>query len=413
MKKLRFLQVLAVLVGIMHLQSNGMNVRTPHEKLFRPFRPYDKKVQFIFSAESGFGKSKGYDDEGNKVNVLQIWNCDQNALAMLDGFSPSSCPGLLRSRIDATDDGVRGHFNVCGDLKVNFSLVSALRVFLPHNLSLGFYVPYMGMELRDVVWQDRTQMITDADLRVKQDLTNDFFANVARLGCLNLCGWKRRGLGDSTIMIEWLRDFLQPKPLLKNVRIGCRLGMTLPTGLHTDEDKIFAIPFGSDGGLGLLFGGGIDLTLGAHIRTGLDVELLHIFGTARERRIKTSVNQTELLLLQKALVFKDFGLTQRFNLYWELFRIARGLSVGAAYQFVRHGEDSLALVCSQFSDTIANSARSLEDWTMHNFFATARYDFGSYNSKVIPSLSAWARIPFNGRRSAMVNTVGAQLSLAF
>ena len=57
------------------------------------------------------------------------------------------------------------------------------------------------------------------------------------IGGLDISSWSKTGIGDLSLMVEWLRDFPQPKPLLKNVRLNLRGGISIPTGVKKDEDK--------------------------------------------------------------------------------------------------------------------------------------------------------------------------------
>jgi len=393
----------------------AMNLLQPYDTIIRP--PFTGKYPWQISlyGETGFG-TKALNSCGDCANVLRIWHADQNALKMLEGFSVESPIGQKRIQLDANDDGTRGHFLVCGDLEFNYSIAFAVRYgFLPH-WSIAAFLPFFSMRLKNVCWEDQTKDITDADLRVKEFLTDDFFTNVCELGGLDLTGWKRRGFGDLVLMLEWFEHFPQTKPLLKDVQIDWRLGLNIPSGKRQDEDKLFALPFGYDGGLGLIFGLGLDLTFGKNLKGGVDVQLTQVFGDTRTRRIKTQSDQTELLLLQKVQAYKDFGLIQRFNLYFELFKVLKGFSLKTAYQFLKRGDNEISLNTQDFSSEIANSAVSLQEITMHHFILDASYDFGELvgeDARVKPYLGFYIRIPFNGKRVALNRTVGAVFSLDF
>jgi hypothetical protein len=394
-------------------QIYGMYLMRPYEQMLRPEMRPDYCFQMSLLGEHGFN-TLGLDEDGNKVNVLRIWNQDQNALKMLEGFDPASPIGQRRILIGANDDGVRGHFDVHGDLDYQFGCAFSGRLGFCHGLSVSAYLPYYRIKLTNVSWHEKTLNLTADDARVKSYLTNDFFANVAQLGGLNLQGWSRAGIGDLTLMAEWIGDFKQKKDLLHNVRLQARLALLVPTGKKGDEDLIFALPFGNDGAFGLLLGGGLTLTIACYLRLGVDVELTHLFSTTRTRRIKTQRDQTELLLLQKADVLRDYGLLQRFNVYAELYRILGGLSCKVGYQFFRHNDDTFTVCSSQFSTAIANTAKSLEEWTLHNMFFIMSYD-GEHDEckKVHPYVSAYVKIPFNGQFMSSFKTVGLMISLDF
>jgi len=407
---------LIIFFGIWGSGTQAMNLLRPYDTLIRPPFVGDRTWQIDFYGEGGLG-TKAFCADGEVCDALRIWQPEQNALKMLQGFPEDSRISQLRNQLDADDNGKRGHFLVSSDFDLKYSLALAARVGFLKDFSFAAYLPFYSMELKNVRWHDQTQDITDEDIRVKQLLTDDFFALVQELGCgLDLCGWKRAGIGDLTFMLEWFRNFPQAKPLLKNVFINWRVGLALPTGKRADEDKIFAIPFGNDGATSLIFGLGIDLLFGSCFKAGVDVQLFHLFDTTRVRRIKTDRNQTELLLLEKAEVHIDYGLEQRFNLFFEFYRFYHGLSFKVGYQFFKRGDSHASLICNDFSTNIANTAVSLEDFTMHEMIPKLTYDFGadlSPDACTRPYLSLYARLPFNGKNVVLARTVGVVLAIDF
>jgi hypothetical protein len=217
-------------------------------------------------------------------------------------------------------------------------------------------------------------------------------------------------------MAEWLRDFPQPKPILRNVGLNIRSSLSVPTGLQKKENDILSIPFGLDGAVGLIFGSGIMIHWWEYVAGGIDVEFMQLFGNIRERRIKTSADQSDLVLLAKARAHKEFGFTHRFNLFLEMYDVIPGLSASITYQFWKHGEDKLALNTNAFSNTIANTAQSLQDWTFHQFIYKLQYDaqllLGS-KSGWKPQVALFYKMPFNGQRALVSHTLGAIVSLSF
>lgn len=394
---------------------HAMNLLQPWEPLVRPDYSSARPFQFYTLIEGGFNQLS-LDADGESVNVLQIYNDEQDALAMLDGFPANSCIGQKRIQVDADDNGTRGRFKVCGDLRMLSSFSFNFRWFCTETFSVGFYFPFVSMRLKGVQLRDLTEDKNEQDFRVKRLLTDDICHTIRELGGPRLGGWHRTGPGDASVMLEWYKDFRQAKPLLKNVRINWRAGVTFPTGFRTDEDKLFALPFGYDGAFSIPYGLGLDLTFGKHLRIGGDAQLTHIFDNTKSRRIKTSVNQTELFLLEKICAHKDWGMVQRFDLYVELYRFLSGLSAKVGYQYLKQGHSSLSFPSNEFSATVANSAQSLQDYTMHMIIPKINYDFqanlGS-DCRVRPQLGLFGRFAFNGKRAALVSTLGVALSLDF
>jgi hypothetical protein len=392
----------------------AMNIIRPYQILLRPEMVPDSAMQIYAYGERSFA-SHSFDECGEHTNPLRIYQPSQDALAMLNGFDPASAIGKKRIRVDANDDCVRGHLAPCSKFEVPFAAEIGLRFFFKHNLSLAFYLPYYHMRLHDVSWQDLTQDITVQDARTKTYLTNDIVANVAELGGLSMCGWDRKGVGDTTISLEWIKNFKQHKRMLHMVGINGRLGLTLPSGLRSNENEVMAFAFGNDGAFGLVFALGLDLYAGNYIKAGVDVQLMHQFGNTRDRRIKTAPFQTDLLLLAKTAAFTDFGLTQQFSLFVELYKIFTGFSLTGAYQFYKHGFNTLYLTCNQFSTEIANTAFDLQGYTTHDAFVILKYDAAEHmcNYSWSPYVAAFVDIPFNGKRSVTTSMAGLVLGLNF
>jgi len=394
---------------------NIVNTLRPEDTLIRPTCTKNYRWQCAGYAETGYKNATGYNDDGNHVNPLRIWNCEQNGLAMLEGFEHNTPAAQLRSALLDSNNGIRGRFLVDGDLQLKYNLSFAARFFFANDWSLGLYLPAYRMQLKNVRFTDLTPNLDNNDKLVRALLTDNFAATVKQLGDLCIGDWTRQGIGDLTLLLDWFRDFPQNKPFLKYVRVNWRWGVIFPTGVRENEDLIFAVPFGYDGAFAMPFGLGLDLTLGSYFKTGVDVQLTQIFGNKRTWRIKTQEDQTELLLLQKAHAYKDYGLVQRFNLYVELYQIFKGLSLTAGYQYLKQGETEITLSTQQFSTAIANTSRRLDEFTMHHAIIKGTYDFGVHEKckKVRPEWSLYARMPFNGKNVALIPVIGTVFSVDF
>lgn len=399
----------------MYNNIDAMNVVRPFKFFFNPSPHYGTRWQLFMLPEYGF-KARGFNPESCRVNVAQIWQPNQNAIAMLNGFDCQSCLGKKRVQVDANDDGKRGIFNVCADLKVDFGCTFAARRALPHNILLGVYLPFYTMQLKNVYWKDQTEHKSAQDIRVHDYLTDDFAQQVAELGCLDICSWRRTGLGDMSIVADWLQDFVASGPILRNVRINGRLGLTLPTGKKENIDKILAMPFGYNGTVAMIFGGGLNVALGSYVHAGFDVELREIFGNTTCQRIKTDIDQTELLFMQKARLYTDYGFEQQYTLYGELYDLIPHMSCKIAYQFFKRGDSYISTYGNCFSDKIANCSEKVQEHNWHEILATATYDFAYLTReymRAIPSLSLFAEIPFKGKRVVVCPILGVTINVDF
>jgi hypothetical protein len=397
------------------MAMNIVNTMWPYDTSIRPTFNKARRWQTAFYGEGSFHNAIAFNDEGRVLNPLRIWNCEQNALAMLEGFPTDSVVGQFRSALLDSDNGIRGRFLLDGDLQLNFGGALAANLYFANDWRIGIYLPFNKMSLRNVRFIDQTPNIDNLDKLVHELLTDNIAQNVWQLGHLDIGCWQRSGIGDLTLLLEWFRDFQQYKPFLKNVRVNWRWGIGFPTGLRENEDLIFAVPFGYDGAVSMPFGLGLDLRLGTNFQCGVDVQLTQIFGHTKQRRIKTDVHQTELLLLEKTCVFKDSGLVQRFNLYFQFYRFLQGLSFKVTYQYLKQGDAQYSLKTQHFSSNIANTSPRLDDFTMHHMIPEFTYDFACHwpKEKVRPELNLYFRIPFNGKNVSLFPIVGGILSLDF
>lgn len=410
-----------VLSFIIAFAYNGLfaarlNLLNPHDTLIRPVFDVSSPYQCTILGETGIRNMRGFNDHGDSVNSLRMLYSNQDALAMLDGFDPASAIGQLRTALNASDDGTRGHFCISGDMKYRTAFAFGGRFAFTSEFSINTYLPYYSVALENIVFTDQTLSVTPQDVRVKELLTANIQQHMQQLGCLDTAPWHRRGFGDWRTDCIWAKHLPQQKPFLKDVLVEWRLGFILPTAKRTDEDKLFAWSFGLDGSCGIPFGFGLELQLGRHVKTGLDVELIHTLSNTRDRRIMTSVNQTEPFLLAKTQVNKDFGLTQRFNLHVDFYDLVESFSLMFGYQYYKHGDDEMTIKSNQFANEIANVARSLDHYTMHHVVIKATYDASQHlpeSSLFRPSCAIFTRVPFNGKNSLVTNTVGALFTVNF
>lgn len=395
--------------------SQAMNLSKPHDIFFRPpIAPHNIFMQSYAWIECGL-KQTAYNTDNNSTNVLTYLTCDQNALTMLNGFDTASKIGQTHAQLlGVVNDGTRGYYQVSGDLSIPVNAALAWRLFFEHYISLGIYLPIKTMHLKNSCWRSLTQSADYQDALVNTVITNDFFNTVYTLGDgLQLGNWSRSGVGDLEVIVEFVRNYEQQKPMLKNVLVNVRAGLTIPTGLKSDPDRILSLPFGNDGATGLLFAGGLELLYGTWFKLGLDVELIHLFNNTHTRRIKTAIDQTELLLLAKTAVNKDWGMQQQFTLFTECDHFFKGFSFKAGYRFFKQGDSTVALCGNQYSSLIANTARSLEDFTAHDMLFKLSYDFREDFNRVNPSFALFARIPVNGKRAIVSHTFGIMASVDF
>src|SRR5579872_4310841 len=91
-------KIILSLAFISFIPMNGMNIVNlmwPYDTSIRPTFPWSPdgsiyRWQTALYAEGGFHNAIAFNDEDRTSNPLRIWNCEQNALAMLEGFPEDS-----------------------------------------------------------------------------------------------------------------------------------------------------------------------------------------------------------------------------------------------------------------------------------------------------------------------------------
>ena len=385
------------------------NLFMPYDSLLIPETWPGSRFQFSIDYEGSY-KVHGFQeqdtincDSKRKVNTLQLWQCEQDALAMIKGFQSEDSLGQLSQSFNIDDDnGSHGLYLATGNFEIPVNLIFSARWFLEHDFSIALFLPFYKMCLNNIYLDEQTNHTS-----FESNLNPSFKKTLQDVGCISLSNWERHGIGDLVAQAMWRQNFPQYRPFLKNVRLNARFGMTFPTGVKEDINKILAIPFGNDGAWGFVFGTGLDLNITTFLRFGLDANFLYLFGNTRERRVKTDISQTDLFLLNKFDVYKHYGLTNWFTLYGELFRITHGISAKCAYEFIHHDDDAIYINSDRVNPLIANTAKSLILSLSYDPYC----DFPQ--SRFKPYITVFAKWGFNGKNAILADTAGLTFSLSF
>lgn len=411
------------LVAGLLLSSHCFGVRLAVD-FIRPYDRYlwtgprpERTFQVSVYGAGTFNEQGAQWDHTKLGNVLQMYECDQDALTMVRGFAPDTVIGQLAAQLNnVPDDGVRGHVCPAGCWSM-YDMGIGARYWLPHSFNVGLYLPVRYFKVGGLNWTDLTQDVVVQDYAVKDLLTNNLALNVARLGGLDISTpYKEVGVGDLSAIVAWEHDFVQAKPILTDVLLSLYLGLSIPTGKCANEDHVFSVPFGYDGATGILFGGVLGLIWKNHFTGGVETHFVQLMGNTRNRRIKTDWDQSELLLLAKTRAHIDWGFLQRYRLYLGALDIIKGFSFELAYQFYKQGNSSFSLCSNDYIASIANSARNLKEWTLHQLQVNMSYDSGynaTNNERWQPRFGLFYQHDFRGRRALRADRVGASLTLSF
>lgn len=387
-----------------------------HDHLLLPTFDANKKSFFILGAGS-VNKAHAYTHTGTHNNPFSLWNCSESSISMLHGFDGTSMIGQLAQAVNASDDGTRGHITLHGDYQITYGLLYGAFIPIAHGWSFLCMLPQYHAQLHNIQWQDLTKQESAQDNRVQQLLTNPLPSVLNTYGSgLSLDSWHKTGVGNLTCYAQWQHYFPQQKPMLKNVLLHVRAGIQFPTAQHVCTNKLLSHSFGNDGAWALPVGGQLKLYLGDYFSAGLDVELTYILNQSVTRRVKTAQEQTELFLLYKTRTHVDFGMNQQFELFAQACIAQYGLKTTLAYQYFKHGDDTLSSCSPAVDSQVINSARSLHDVTAHHIISSTEWNIAqSFNAnwRVEPVINFFAKIPFNGKNVLLNTFIGSSLSIHF
>lgn len=406
-----FFPFLIVIFSLIYADRSPVNLVIPYDPFIVPAELFSsQRLQFTIYGEGGVRNGYALNSHGDRVNPLALWNETENVVTMLEG---SHNPKVieLRNRIGDQKTHNSGKIKLLGDFREKFAATISVKTSITNFFYLALYLPFYGYELDNIYYEDYTGVTSISDQIIRTEITNNLVNSMQELGNLDITPWSRFGTGDTTIAMEWYKIFLQDRLLLKSVSVQLHAGITFPTCKRANINKLLAFSFGSNGAFSLPFGAAIDLQYGPYLHCGLDVLLIHTFAATQKTRIKTRLEQTELLLLDVANAYIDFGLTQRFILYASLQDLIPRCSIMVAYDFEKQGEDIIYLRGNEFQTTIAQTALCFDDRTMHQFIGTISY-YQKFQF-VACEFSFVTRLPFNGKRVLLVPTVGCALSFAF
>lgn len=413
---------------LLALTSNRIFAGMPH---FNLYNPYDCMVtpgrallcdsQAIAAYEYGF-RGCGYQAEENehcnsnsfrkRADILQLYQNQQDALAALKGDLFTSARGQLSQKFNINDDdGTLGLFIPYGRMNISNLMLTA-RYGFSDNFSFSFHLPVIAMQLKDVLWKKSPSSNLES---FEDNMTTDFISALEEIGNMQLMGWRRTGVGDLAALIWGEHYFPQSRPILVGALFNGRIGFTFPTGKKEEGDFIFCPPFGNGGGLGLLGGAHLELYFTHRIKAGFDVELMYLWGHNQEMRIKTDLRQTDLLLLQKACVFKQPGFTQHFTLSLGAQNFCDRLSVECAYQFTKQQDTKVFIDSPRFDPLIVNTAESLQEWTTHSLEVGLSLDLRNYEHPHAwePYIQVLYKHGFNGQRAVLMDTITGLFAFEF
>lgn len=393
-----------------------LNIFNPYDILLVPLRTRPNTWTATVAYEGSFN-ARAYqadddeqcDDFRIPVRTLQLWQCEQDAIAAFKGNPYTTQIGIDSEIFNIDDDnGINGQLVPCSDLRID-NLMLAARYTWWYGFEFSAFLPVIHAHMKNLTWQDPV----NTGVTFEQVLGNNLIPLLEQAGDLSMSSWERTGVGDLAVMLAWRDDFVQLRPILRNVRPYIRGILRFPTGKKEDLHKVFAFPFGANGCPGMVAAAAIEAWLFDHLQLAVDAEFTYFWGRTETQRIKTDSAQTDLLFLTRACAHIQPGFMQHFTV---LARYAGAcgypLNITLAYQYTKQLDSEITLCTPLYDVATAQAAESLDEWATHSVVAQLRYAHTLSNKTMIEG-TFFVKHGFNGKRAVLFDTVGLELSWAF
>lgn len=394
------------------------------------FLPYDPALKFpavqqdedncglsfgVCNIEYG-GKRTGRNGQRNHRSILALADDTQSTLAMLEnpvGPNAATITAFAAVFAGIGDDGTRGHLQLEGKFdRIDATFFAGYQIpatIFGGTLGIEVYAPLVHKEVHGIQIADLTANPgVVADATVRNQLTSVLATRLAQLGGPVLNNWSKTGIGDVIALLSW--------GYAKECVGGYgKIGVSFPSAPKKDINRAFSMALGSDGAWGLPIEMGIWKDACKHLRLGVDADFMIYFDRTAIRRLKTDVDQTGFLLLNKGLARKRHGLQWQLHTFAQAHHFLGGLSAQFGYQYVCRQTDHLIAKDANFDNGIINSDASLKVSDAHNLIARLNYDFfqGRCLSSVIPQIGLYYKFNIGGKNIINNATVGGQFILKF
>ncbi len=397
------------------------------------FKPYDSnlnlsstgkgKQAFRLAANVEYGMDReGKNLAGKSKNILTLYEETQSFIPALRNAPAGSKAeaAMLALGAPVIDDGTRGHVALSGKFDMlALDVVGRYQLplkMIPGNLGLSVMLPVRDARVHNVAYTNKTASLTPVDARINAAMGTKALAQATLKGLagLDLADQSNQGIGDVVVMLDWSNRYEQDKNGLQAVELMAKWGLSMPSASERNEDAVFSVALGNDGAWAMPFGVGLNLDFKYHLRLGVDAQFEVMFDHSKDYRMKTNVNQTRFLLLNKGRASMEHGFTWKFNLAAQAYRFAYGLSLGATYQYMKHDDDRLSPQGNDFDAVVVNSAAWLKEYNAHNLVFKLNWDCGEcLKTGVSPQLSLFYKLPVDGKNMMQQDTFGGQLAFNF
>lgn len=283
---------------------------------------------------------------------------------------------------------------------------------LTQNFKRGFFatihLPIRSLEISCIKYKDLSPsgpQIPNKDHEVwKSFLTQ--FETIMEASRLDLDTFRSTGVGDLSMMIGYAKNY-EDTEIFDFVDTTIKAGLLFPSGENKDPDKVFGLPMGYDGHVGVPIAFDISFGLYEWLTLGGHFDILFLLNRNKTLRLKTASQQSGFIKLARGEMVVRPGLVGNTGIYVKADHFAGAFSLWVGYSFAFKSDDKLEPCnTSKFDAFIAGSDEMFRQWKMHTIHFQADYDFTREEKKFGARVGLFYNLDIGGRRTFKTNTVG-------
>lgn len=366
---------------------------------------------------SGGGAKKGKNGSKTTVNALNIYGNQEISRLMNGTITPT---GMTTAQ-EIVDNAFRAAGNpgpaVAGDSLIAFDgKFSSFDFSLcaTQNFTYGFFgrlvVPVTQRNVKEVAISN-----TVASASRQTDATwvaqlNNLATTLAPYN-LTFADEKSTDIGDVELHLGWTYNE-NSSQLFDFLDATIQVGISTGSGKKKDENKVFSLPAGYDGHVGIP----VSFDCGVGFYEWINISG-HVGGTffvkkTKTMRMKTSASQNGFIQLGLGEAKRDLGNLFDVGVCLKADHIAGGLSVAVGYNYTAQKATTLTPTDTvNFSAATASSNEKLQSWNVHAIHACAEYDFSKEGHTYHPTLGVHYNRSVAGKRAFKGYAVGGSAGL--
>lgn len=300
-----------------------------------------------------------------------------------------------------------------------FALIEANFFYLQH-LACGFFffshIPLRRFKITDICIKDCSP--TDAPFpNINTPIWQSFLAALPFIlskYSLSTEPINATGVGDLSLILGWTYNYNESS-LLDFVDLSLSAGVLLPTGKKKNVDKLFSLPFGYDGHVGVPWNADVAFGLCEWLVLGAHFDAITFISHSQEKRFETSLFQKGIINLAKDCVTVQQGTVWNGSAYVKADHFLRGISLLFGYSFSRQDRTKYTNCDNCFM--VNNNALELRGWKMRTLHIALDIDMTQPEQLTGLHFGAFYNQVVGGERIFDTNmaggTIGLDLDLSF